>query len=207
MADAQPDAWLRGQMAGYEPLVMPVVHALIQAREEITSLVGTVSEDSVWVSPGGAASVGFHVRHLGGALDRLFTYARGQGLSEEQLAALAEGDELAVRGIEELRQVVAGAAAGGIPDGRLSIDVSIARGLDYYTRTTFEFDHPLLGAQSGIGGGGTKGGGASGSLSSVKFSQVTMPSPPGRKRRAAPDLPRNSLSVTASTTSTPTIRP
>lgn len=30
----------------------------------------------------------------------------------------------------------------------------MVRGLDYYTRTTFEFDHPQLGAQSGIGGGG-----------------------------------------------------
>lgn len=30
----------------------------------------------------------------------------------------------------------------------------LVRGLDYYVRTTFEFDHPLLGAQSGIGGGG-----------------------------------------------------
>lgn len=30
----------------------------------------------------------------------------------------------------------------------------LVRGLDYYTRTTFEFDHPFLGAQSGIGGGG-----------------------------------------------------
>ena len=30
----------------------------------------------------------------------------------------------------------------------------LVRGLDYYTRTTYEFDHPLLGAQSGIGGGG-----------------------------------------------------
>lgn len=30
----------------------------------------------------------------------------------------------------------------------------LVRGLDYYTRTSFEFDHPLLGAQSGIGGGG-----------------------------------------------------
>lgn len=30
----------------------------------------------------------------------------------------------------------------------------LVRGLDYYTRTTFEFQHPLLGAQSGIGGGG-----------------------------------------------------
>jgi histidyl-tRNA synthetase len=30
----------------------------------------------------------------------------------------------------------------------------LVRGLDYYTRTTYEFDHPLLGAQSAIGGGG-----------------------------------------------------
>lgn len=30
----------------------------------------------------------------------------------------------------------------------------LVRGLDYYTRTTFEFQHALLGAQSGIGGGG-----------------------------------------------------
>lgn len=30
----------------------------------------------------------------------------------------------------------------------------LVRGLDYYTRTTFEFSHELLGAQSGIGGGG-----------------------------------------------------
>ena len=33
-------------------------------------------------------------------------------------------------------------------------DPHLVRGLDYYTRTTFEFDHALLGAQSGIGGGG-----------------------------------------------------
>ena len=30
----------------------------------------------------------------------------------------------------------------------------MVRGLDYYTKTTFEFVHELLGAQSGIGGGG-----------------------------------------------------
>jgi histidyl-tRNA synthetase len=30
----------------------------------------------------------------------------------------------------------------------------LVRGLDYYMRTTYEFDHALLGAQSGIGGGG-----------------------------------------------------
>lgn len=35
-----------------------------------------------------------------------------------------------------------------------SINPKLVRGLDYYTKTTFEFIHPLLGAQSGIGGGG-----------------------------------------------------
>jgi histidyl-tRNA synthetase len=33
-------------------------------------------------------------------------------------------------------------------------DHALVRGMDYYTRTTFEFQSPLLGAQSGIGGGG-----------------------------------------------------
>ena len=35
-----------------------------------------------------------------------------------------------------------------------TISPRMVRGLDYYTGTTFEFDHALLGAQSGIGGGG-----------------------------------------------------
>ena len=35
-----------------------------------------------------------------------------------------------------------------------TINPRLVRGLDYYTKTTFEFVHPLLGAQSGIGGGG-----------------------------------------------------
>ena len=34
------------------------------------------------------------------------------------------------------------------------INPRLVRGLDYYTKTTFEFVHPQLGAQSGIGGGG-----------------------------------------------------
>ena len=49
--------------------------------------------EQVWHRPGGAASIGFHVRHAGGALDRLFTYARGEALSDAQRAALkTEGE-------------------------------------------------------------------------------------------------------------------
>src|SRR4051794_24327541 len=39
--------------------------------------------------PAGRPSVGFHLRHAAGSLDRLFTYARGEALSAEQRAFLA----------------------------------------------------------------------------------------------------------------------
>jgi uncharacterized damage-inducible protein DinB len=43
----------------------------------------------LWTRPGGVASAGFHLQHLAGVLDRLFTYARGEVLSEAQRAELA----------------------------------------------------------------------------------------------------------------------
>jgi uncharacterized damage-inducible protein DinB len=50
---------------------------------------------TTWRSIGGAASVGFHLRHMTGSLDRLFTYARGEQLDDEQRAALAAEKEAA----------------------------------------------------------------------------------------------------------------
>jgi hypothetical protein len=93
MTSAQdPEVWLRGPLAGYPPLFMPVAHALLQVREDVARLATTVPESHVWQRPGGAASIGFHVRHIGGALDRLLTYARGQALTATQLTFLrAEG--------------------------------------------------------------------------------------------------------------------
>jgi hypothetical protein len=85
----QPEVWLRGPIDGYHPLVQPVVHSLLQVREDLARLVRTVPEGHVWLRPGGAASIGFHVRHAGGAIDRLLTYARGEPLSDLQRQALA----------------------------------------------------------------------------------------------------------------------
>ena len=88
----KPEAWLRGPIDGIDPMLMPVAHALIQAREDVEGLVARVPDSGVWERPGGAASIGFHIRHLGGALDRLLTYARGETLSDAQRASLkAEG--------------------------------------------------------------------------------------------------------------------
>jgi hypothetical protein len=88
MTTVQTEAWQRGPVPGFDPLLMPVVHALIQAREDLERLIPAVPPEHVWSRPGNAASLGYHVRHAGGALDRLFTYARGEGLSDAQRAAL-----------------------------------------------------------------------------------------------------------------------
>src|SRR6187402_3138124 len=87
---SDPEVWLRGPVPGYDPMVLPVVHSLLQVREDLARLEAMVAPAHVWTRPGGAASIGFHVRHAGGALDRLFTYARGELLTDAQRAALRE---------------------------------------------------------------------------------------------------------------------
>lgn len=85
---AQPEAWLRGPVAGIPALLQPVAHGLIQCREEVTARVTGLTAEQVWARPFGGGSVGFHARHAAGSLDRLFTYARGEQLSPAQLATL-----------------------------------------------------------------------------------------------------------------------
>lgn len=84
--------WLRGPVEGVSPLLQPVAHALLQARDEVNTLMQDFPAGLLWKKPAGMASPGFHLQHLRGVLDRLFRYANGELLSEEQLAALqAEG--------------------------------------------------------------------------------------------------------------------
>jgi uncharacterized damage-inducible protein DinB len=71
---------------------MPAAHCLLQCREEIAT-VAALTADQLWAKPGGVASIGFHLRHIAGSLDRLLTYARGSQLDGDQLAYLrAEGE-------------------------------------------------------------------------------------------------------------------
>ena len=82
------EVWLRGPVPGIPALLQPVAHALLQAREEVTELVKDFPVALLWKRPAGLASVGFHLQHLSGVPDRLFTYARGQQLSDEQRQVL-----------------------------------------------------------------------------------------------------------------------
>ena len=84
-----PEVWLRGLLPAVPALLQPVAHALLQAREEVTALLAGFPADRLAARPLGLASVGFHLRHLAGVLDRTFTYARGEALTAAQLAYLA----------------------------------------------------------------------------------------------------------------------
>jgi uncharacterized damage-inducible protein DinB len=81
------EVWMTGPVPGYEPLLMPVVHSLLQVKAEVDALLAAIGDDQLWTRPGGAASVGFHLRHIGGSTERLLTYARGERLTAEQLGA------------------------------------------------------------------------------------------------------------------------
>ena len=84
-----PEVWLRGPLPAVPPLLQPVAHALLQAREELEEIMAEFPAGKLAVRPLELASVGFHLRHLTGVLDRTFTYARGEALSAAQLAYLA----------------------------------------------------------------------------------------------------------------------
>ncbi len=82
------EAWLRGPVEGVSPALQPVAHMLLHAQDDVATALEGLTADQIWQRPGGGASIGFHVRHLMGALDRLVTYARGEALSDAQLAFL-----------------------------------------------------------------------------------------------------------------------
>jgi len=65
-----------------------------------------------------------------------------------QLDTLAAGSETAQAGVARLAEVLRGVRAAGVAEDRIRLDLSIARGLDYYTSTVFE---TFLDALPGIG--------------------------------------------------------
>ncbi|HET9831747.1 MAG TPA: DinB family protein [Vicinamibacterales bacterium] len=92
---ANTEWWQRGPIDGVPAVLQPVAHILLQVRESVGEIVAPLTEREWNARPAGVASAAFHVRHMTGVIDRLFTYARGHGLSPEQFAAIqSEGQEL-----------------------------------------------------------------------------------------------------------------
>jgi hypothetical protein len=84
-----PEVWLRGPLKDIDALLQPVAHALLQAREELNILMAGFPDELLWKNVAGMASPGFHLQHLTGVLNRLFTYARAEALTPLQLNYLA----------------------------------------------------------------------------------------------------------------------
>jgi histidyl-tRNA synthetase len=71
-----------------------------------------------------------------------------------QVETMLAGNEQGLAGVNKLRELFAWSAAAGVPEGRISLDLSIARGLDYYTGTIYEtFLSDLPGIGSVCSGG------------------------------------------------------
>ena len=87
------EVWLRGPVLGVPSMLQPVAHALLQAREELAAALADFPPALLNERPAGVASVGFHLQHLPGVLDRTFTYARGEALTPAQQAELAAETE------------------------------------------------------------------------------------------------------------------
>ena len=84
--------------------------------------------------------------------DEIMKFIAIQGSNAEVLAALdgyAGRNELFDLGLEELKTVTKYLAAFGVPETHFAVDLTIARGLDYYTGTVYEtamLDHPEIGS-------------------------------------------------------------
>lgn len=97
------EVWLRGSLPDVPPLLQPVAHALLQAQEELHEYLKDFPDSLLWQRPADVASVAFHLQHLTGVLDRIFTYARSESLNETQMLALkAEGLENSTIKVQQL---------------------------------------------------------------------------------------------------------
>jgi len=82
------EPWMRGTLTEVEPVRRAVLHALELAGEDVVRWGEGLSEEEMFARPFGLPHVAFQLRHIARSLDRLLTYAEGQSLDEEQLAAL-----------------------------------------------------------------------------------------------------------------------
>ena len=84
--------------------------------------------------------------------DKILEFIEIKGATDEVLEALTKlniDKEAFVTGVNELKEVVKGIRGFGVPDSNFRIDLTIARGLDYYTGTVYETilnEYPSMGS-------------------------------------------------------------
>ena len=84
--------------------------------------------------------------------EEILAFIAIRGTNAQVIAALeayAGRNDIFDTGLQELKVVTANLAAFGMPEENFTVDLTIARGLDYYTGTVYEtllLDHPELGS-------------------------------------------------------------
>lgn len=79
------EPWLGGPLDGVHPLAAPVFYCFAKVREDLNKYTAGLTRDQIW-REFDRASLGFHIRHLGGSVERLATYLAGRQLTDQQLA-------------------------------------------------------------------------------------------------------------------------
>ena len=79
---------------------MPALFSFTQVREDLAKHTAGLSHEQLWREID-RASIGFHLKHIAGSVDRLATYLVGQQLSEQQLASM-RSENVADKGLNEL---------------------------------------------------------------------------------------------------------
>jgi hypothetical protein len=98
MTTQREEPWLRGPLPRVDPFIAPLFYSFQMAREDLARHTSGLTTEQIWLTPNGFGSVGFHLRHIAGATDRLMTYATGAELSETQMSLLkSEKDPGATR--------------------------------------------------------------------------------------------------------------
>jgi hypothetical protein len=88
MSESYIEPWLRGPIDGVPPVVMPLFFSFAQVRDDLRRHTAGLSTEQVWRSASSNAPLGFHIRHIGGSVDRLLTYLEDGQLSGDQMAYL-----------------------------------------------------------------------------------------------------------------------
>jgi hypothetical protein len=102
---AQPEPWLRGPLDGVSPFVANLFYTFAQAREELAVAIEGLTAEDLWLEPHGLPPAGFHIRHMGGAAERLGSYLQGVPLSPAQLSDMKREAEAGATGAELLGQL------------------------------------------------------------------------------------------------------
>jgi uncharacterized damage-inducible protein DinB len=96
----QQEPWLRGTLTDLPAVPRAVVHALELAREDIDKWCGDLTDAELNARVSGIPPVAFQLKHIGGSLDRLLTYAEGSSLTPEQIAAMKSEIDSVISGKE-----------------------------------------------------------------------------------------------------------